>query len=275
MKFGICSEIFKEWKDVGRTIDYVKSVGYDGLEIAPFTLCDYVTEIPASVREDIRRRAESAGLEIIGLHWLFVGPSGVHLTSPDESVRKFTAQYLRDLTHCCADMGGTIMVLGSPKQRNVGRDVTYNQAFGYARGIIEEVVPVLEERGVTLCMEQLTHMETNFCQTVEETVELIDAVGHPNFQLILDTKALAFQAEDRPTLLKRYAKYLRHYHANDVNLEGPGFGDVDFIPIFAALKEIAFTGYTSVEVFKFDPGPEVIATRSLEYMKRIAGSLPQ
>ncbi len=275
MKFGICSEIFKDWKDVGRTIDYVKSVGYDGLEIAPFTLCDYVTEIPVSVREDIRRRAKAAGLEIIGLHWLFVGPSGVHLTSPDESVRKFTSQYLRDLTHCCADMGGTIMVLGSPKQRNVGRDVTYNQAFGYARGIIEEVVPVLEERGVTLCMEQLTHMETNFCQTVEETVELIDAVGHPNFQLILDTKALAFQADDRPTLLKRYAKYLRHYHANDVNLEGPGFGEVDFTPIFAALKEIAFTGYTSVEVFKFDPGPEAIATRSLEYMKRIAGSLPQ
>ncbi len=263
MKFGICSEIFKDWNDVGRTIDYVKSIGYDGLEIAPFTLSDYVTDIPAAVREDIRKRAEAAGLEIIGLHWLFVGPSGVHLTSPEAGVRAFTVQYLRDLAHCCADMGGKIMVLGSPKQRNVGRDVTYNQAFGYARGIVEEVLPILEERGVTLCMEQLTHMETNFCQTVEETVELIDAVGHPNFQLILDTKALAFQQEDRPTLLKRYAKYLRHYHANDVNLEGPGFGDVDFTPIFGALKEIAFDGYCSVEVFKFDPGPEVIATRSL------------
>lgn len=273
MKFGICSEIFKEWNDVGRTIDYVKSVGYDGLEIAPFTLADYVTDIPAATREDIRKRAEAVGLDIIGLHWLFVGPRGVHLTSPDSGVRAFTSQYLRDLAHCCADMGGRIMVLGSPKQRNVGRDVTYNQAFDYARGIVEDVLPVLEERGVTLCMEQLTHMETNFCQTVEETVELIDAVGHPNFQLILDTKALAFQQEDRPTLLKRYAKYLRHYHANDVNLEGPGFGEVDFTPIFGALKEIGFNGYCSVEVFKFDPGPEAIATRSLEYMKRIAGSV--
>jgi sugar phosphate isomerase/epimerase len=273
VKFGICSEIFKDWKDPARTIDYVKSIGYDGLEIAPFTLSDNVTDISAATREDIRRRAEQAGLEVIGLHWLFVGPTGVYLTSPDESVRAFTAQYLRDLTHCCADMGGSLMVLGSPKQRNVGRDVTYNQAFGYAREIIEIVLPTLEERGVTLCMEQLTHMETNFCQTVEETVELIDAVGHPNFQLILDTKALAFQQEDRPTLLKKYARYLRHYHANDVNLEGPGFGEVDFSPIFQALNEIAFDHYVSVEVFKFDPGPEAIATRSLEYMKRIAGSV--
>lgn len=270
MKFGICSEIFKDWQDPARTIDYVKSVGYDGLEIAPFTLADYVSDISASTREEIRRRAESAGLEIIGLHWLFVGPQGVHLTSPDAAVRAFTTQYLCDLAHCCADMGGGIMVLGSPKQRNVARDVTYNQALGYARGIIEGVLPVLEERGVTLCMEQLTHLETNFCQTVEETVELIDAVGHPNFQLILDTKALAFQAEDRPTLLKRYAKYLRHYHANDVNLEGPGMGEVDFVPIFRALKEVGFNGYTSVEVFKFERGPERIATESLEYMRRIA-----
>jgi sugar phosphate isomerase/epimerase len=273
LKFGICSEIFKEWKDPARTIDYVKSVGYDGLEIAPFTLADYVTDIPASTRAEIRKRAQEAGLEIIGLHWLFVGPQGVHLTSPDESVRAYTTNYLRELTHCCADMGGSLLVLGSPKQRNVGRDVTYNQAFDYARGIVEGVLPALEERGVTLCMEQLTHLETNFCQTVEETVELIDAVGHPNFQLILDTKALAFQAEDRPTLLKRYAKYLRHYHANDVNLEGPGTGDVDFAPIFEALRDINFTGYTSVEVFKFERGPEAIATESIAYMKRIAAQV--
>jgi sugar phosphate isomerase/epimerase len=273
VKFGICSEIFKDWNDVGRAIDYVKATGYDGIEIAPFTIADYVTDITPAQRAEVRRRAESAGLEVIGLHWLFVGPSGVHLTSPDEAVRKFTAEYLRALTRCCAEMGGAIMVLGSPNQRNVGRDVTYNQAFGYARGIVEEVLPVLEDCGVTLCMEQLTHLETNFCQTVEDTVELIDAVGHPNFQLILDTKALAFQREDRPTLLKRYAKYLRHYHANDVNLEGPGFGDVDFTPIFQALKDIAFERYVSVEVFKFDPGPEAIASRSLEYMKRIAGSV--
>ena len=35
MKFGICNEIFKEWNDIERTINYVKEVGYDGLEIAP------------------------------------------------------------------------------------------------------------------------------------------------------------------------------------------------------------------------------------------------
>jgi sugar phosphate isomerase/epimerase len=268
VKFGICNEIFKEWNDIERTIQYVKSVGYDGLEVAPFTLAQYVTDIPDSTRKAIVKSAAEAGLDILGIHWVFVGPEGVYLTHPDVAVRDFTAQYLVDLVHFCGDIGGKVIVFGSPKQRNVGRDVTYNQAFDYARGIFERAMPACEARGVTICMEQLTHLETNFCQTVAETVELIDAVGHPNFQLLLDTKAMAFQAEKRPELIRKYAPYLKHYHANDENLNGPGWGNVDFGPVFEALKGVLYKGYVSVEVFNFEPGPEAIATKSLEYMKR-------
>jgi len=268
MKFGICSEIFKEWNDIERTIAYVKQVGYDGLEIAPFTLAQYVTEIPGETRRKIKACAEREGLDVLGIHWVFVGPEGVHLTHPDPAVRAFTAQYLQDLVHFCGDIGGKILVFGSPKQRNVGRDVTYNQAFGYARQIFEQAMPVCERRGVTICMEQLTHLETNFCQTVEETVELIEAVNHPNFQLQLDVKAMAFQAKPRPELIRENARYLKHFHANDENLNGPGWGEVDFGPIFEALKDIKYKGYVSVEVFRFEPGPEAIATKSLEYMRK-------
>jgi sugar phosphate isomerase/epimerase len=268
VKFGICNEIFKEWNSMERTIDYVRSVGYDGLEIAPFTLAQYVHDIPDSTRRDIVRFAERAGLEILGIHWVFVGPEGVHLTHPDPEVRAFTARYLADLVNFCGDVGGKVLIFGSPKQRSVGRDVTYNQAFGYAQEVFGKALPVCEARGVTICMEQLTHFETNFCQTVDETVELIEAMDHPNFQLLLDTKAMAFQSEDRAALIRRCASHLRHYHANDTNLNGPGWGDVDFAPIFQALRDIQYDRYVSVEVFKFEPGPEAIATRSLEYMKR-------
>lgn len=268
MKFGICNEIFKDWDDIGRTIDFVKETGYDGLEIAPFTLSQYVHDIPDSVRGEIVRRAERAGLEILGIHWVFVGPEGVYLTHPDPAVRRFTADYLRSLVRFCGDVGGKVLIFGSPRQRNVMRDVTYNQAFGHAREVFEAALPLCEECGVTICMEQLTHQETNFCQTVDETLELIEAINHPNFQLLLDTKAMAFQTEDRPALIRRCAKYLKHYHANDANLNGPGWGEVDFGPIFDALRDIGYDRYVSVEVFKFEPGPEAIARKSLEYMRR-------
>ena len=66
---------------------------------------------------------------------------------------------------------------------------------------------------------------------------------------------MTFEEEDRPALIRKYAKYLAHYHANDENMNGPGFGDVDFGPIFQALRDIDYKGYMSVEVFKFELGP--------------------
>ena len=133
-------------------------------------------------------------------------------------------------------------------------------------------MPLCEQRDVTICMEQLTHWETNFCQTPEQTVELIEAVDHPNFQLLLDTKAMSFLEEDRPDVIRKYAKYLKHYHANDANMKGPGWGDVDFLPIFNALRDINYDGYMSVEVFNFEDGPAAIAEKSLSYLKRTSNA---
>ena len=268
MKFGICSEIFKEWNDVSRAIAYTKEIGYDGIEIAPFTLAQHVTDIPASTRSAIVKKAQEADLEVLGIHWVLVGPEGLHINGPDKAVRDRTSQYLVDLVHFCGDVGGKLIIFGSPKQRNVHESLTYDQAFDYTVQAFERALPACEERGVTFCMEPLTHLETNFCTSAEETVRLIDRINHPNFRLLLDTKAMTFEKEGRAATIRKFAKYLAHYHANDENLNGPGWGDVDFAPIFEALKSIGYTDYASVEVFKFDAGPEAIATRSLEYMKR-------
>jgi sugar phosphate isomerase/epimerase len=268
MKFGICSEIFKDWEDIHRACSFVKEVGYDGIEIAPFTFAPYVTDIDAATRADIVKAAEAVDLDILGIHWVLIGPEGLHLTSPDKPTRDRTAQYLRDLAHFCGDIGGKVIIFGSPKQRNVMDGVTLEQATDNAVEVFESALPVMEERGVTICMEPLSTNETNFCYTAAQTVALIERIGHPNFRLLLDTKAMTDDEDTRPNLIRKYIKHLAHYHANDANLEGPGFGDVDFAPIFEALKDAGYQDYVSVEVFKFDPGPERIARESLAYMKQ-------
>lgn len=268
MKFGICNEIFQEWNDFARMCDYIKDVGYDGVEIAPFTFADNVSDISAQTRNEIVTRAKESDIEIIGLHWLLVGPDGMHITTEDKSVRDKTVKYLTDLVDCCGELGGSRMIFGSPNQRNLADGQSYENAFANAKGVFEQIIPKLEEYNITFCLEQLSTQETNFCHTAEQTVELIEAVDHPNFQLILDTKAMVDEPLGRAGTIKKYAKHLKHYHANDVNLKGPGFGDVDFAPIFEALKEIDFDDYVSVEVFDFEWGCVGIAGQSYEYMQQ-------
>ena len=74
--------------------------------------------------------------------------------------------------------------------------------------------------------------------TAEAGIQLAKMVDSPHCKLHLDVKAMRAKASRSPTSSATAASGLVHFHANDPNLLGPGMGDVDFRPIFAALKEI-------------------------------------
>ena len=103
--------------------------------------------------------------------------------------------------------------------------------------------------------------------TAADAVRLIEKIGHPNCRLILDCKAMSSESMPIPELIRRHASLLAHFHANDPNKQGPGFGELDFVPIFAALGEIDYRGWVSVEVFDYSPGVERLARESIENMR--------
>lgn len=268
MKYAICQELYVDW-DWERQCRFSAELGYTGLELAPFTLGPRITDVGAERRATMRRQAEDAGMEIMGLHWLLAKTTGLHLTTADSATRKATAAYLIDLAHACADFGGTIMVFGSPMQRNVEPGMSRAQAYANAAEVFRTVMPACEERGVTLCMEPLTPKETDFCLTCADAVELMQAVNHPNFRLHQDVKAMIGSETDSiPTLIDRYASVVGHFHVNDTNLLGPGMGETDYRPIMKALSDSKYSGWVSVEVFDYSPGAEKIARDSIEHLRR-------
>ncbi|HET6328556.1 MAG TPA: sugar phosphate isomerase/epimerase family protein [Planctomycetaceae bacterium] len=268
MKFAICQELFEDW-DWERQCRFIAEVGYTGIEVAPFALASRIGEVSAERRQELKRQAEDQGLSIIGLHWLLAKTEGLHLTSVDPAVRRVTADYLIQLTEACADLGGELMVFGSPKQRDLAPGMTHEEGLDHAEEVFRAVLPTLAERKVRLCLEPLTPNETNFLNTCAQAQELIGRIDHPNFVLHQDVKAMRLaESQSIPELIAEYAGRVGHFHANDTNLLGPGMGETDFVPIFAALSRAKYSGWVSVEVFDYKPGCERIARESFDAMQR-------
>ncbi len=271
MRYAICNEMFKDWA-FDRICRYVRSLGYEGMEIAPFTLAGHVDRITPRQRQEIRQTAAEAGVEILGLHWLLanvVSPVPLYVTHPDAAVRKDTADYFMRLTRLCADLGGRVMVIGSPKQRSLLPGVSRAQAMTYA---VEVFAPCMEsagELGVTLAIEPLGPAETDFLNTAAEGIELIERLNHPNFRLHLDVKAMSSESKPIPQIIRESARHLVHFHVNDPNLRGPGMGEVDHRPIIAALREVGYDGWLSVETFDTTVPPETMAEESVRYLKQV------
>lgn len=268
MKLAACNEMFssRAWEDVCRTLS---EHGYHGVEIAPFTFAPSVREIDAAERARIREAAARSGLEIVGLHWLLAKTEGYHLTHPDRRVREATSHYLVDLVHFCADIGGRVLVFGSPKQRSLMPGVSREQAFEFAAEVLRPACEAAAERGAAIAFEPLARGETDFVTRAAEVRELAERVNHPALRLHLDAKAMAAEEERFDAVVKAHAGLLEHVHVNDVNLLGPGMGDLDLWPLISALAEVGYEGYLSVEVFDTSPGPERILAESRAYLESL------
>ena len=267
MKFAICNETFQDWP-FEKAFSYARETGYTGIEIAPFTLAPSATEVTPEQRTTVKQ-IEEAGLECVGLHWLLAKTEGFHLTTPDPGVRRRTGEYLADLARLCRDLDGSIMVLGSPQQRNLLPGVSHQQGLEHAAAAIRRAMPVLEDGGVTLALEPLGRAEGDFLNTAAAGIELAQGVDSPNCRLHLDVKAMSDEEKAIPDIIRDSRDWIAHFHANDPNLRGPGMGEVEYEPIFAALEEIGYDGWVSVEVFDYEPGVETICEQSIRYMREV------
>jgi sugar phosphate isomerase/epimerase len=270
IKFAICNEIFQAWK-IDDVLEYASKLGYHGVEIAPFTLADDVRQVSAAERQRIRSLAAEHRIQLVGLHWLLVKPEGLYINHPDGDIRKRTSDYFCALVDFCADLGGTRLVLGSPKQRQIITGVSGNHARDWAAETLAHPVARAERRQVTICFEPLGPAETNFINTAAEAIEFTKRLPSSRFKIILDVKAMSTETKPIAHIIRESWPHFAHFHANDPNLKGPGFGAVDFKPIAAALKEVGYKEFVSVEVFNFEEGPEAIASRSLEYLRKTFG----
>jgi len=269
LKHAMCNEAFEStpFVDQCRTL---RNAGYEGIEIAPFTLAPSPLDISPEQRNACRRIMADEGLQFVGLHWLMVSPKGLHVTTPDKDLRERSWNHIRQLIDLCADLGDNgVMVFGSPQQRSTTGGLTREQATrNYIEGLAA-VAPQAEDRGVTILVEALPVAQSDVVQTLEEAVSIVQEVNRPSIQTMFDTHNAVDETEPHPVLVERYFDFIRHVHVNEMDGRYAGTGNYDFGTLLGTLLRLGYQHWVSLEVFDFKPSAPQIAQASLAHLQSV------
>jgi sugar phosphate isomerase/epimerase len=268
MLVSLCNEVIREFP-LPHQFEFARKVGYDGVEIAPFTLGDDPHLLSPGKRAEIRRAAHDAGIAIPGLHYLMLTPVGLSITSADADQRARTVDVMRRLCGLAGDLGAAILVHGSPAQRRLqlGQEADGRK---YGAECFAAVASAAMDAGVTYCIEALAPPEAQFVTTIEEAAAIVRAIDSPAVRTMIDCSA-AGRAEARaiPDLIRQWLPtgLIAHVHLNDPNRRGPGEGDMAFAPILAALAAGGYRGMAAVEPFIYEPDGPSCAARAVGYVR--------
>jgi sugar phosphate isomerase/epimerase len=269
MKIALCNEVVASLS-FERQCAYAAALGYDGLEVAPFTLGEAPHLLGKAERARVRAAAQGAGVAITGLHWLLVTPKGLSITTPDDAVRRTTVEVMRRLVDLCADLGGAVLVHGSPAQRAIAPGETHATALKRATECWAAAGEAAAQAGVTYCIEPLSADQTPIVNRVEEAASIVRAIDNPALRTMLDTSSAGLaEAEAPAALLDKWLPtgVMAHVQVNDRNRRGPGQGGDKFAPVFAALRRQDYRGVVAVEPFDYQPDGPASAARAIGYIR--------
>jgi len=275
MRVALCNEVIAPMP-FPRQCEYAAKLGYDGLEIAPYTLSEEPQRLGSAQLAAARAAAEDAGIAITGLHWLLVKPAGLSISTRDDAVRKKTLDMMFSLVEQCAELGGRYLVHGSPQQRRVDPGDSRAAALARARECFAAVAERAEKAGVLYCIEPLSSEQTPLINTLAEAAQLVESIGSRAVRTMLDCSAAGrMETAPLPALVDKYLPngMLAHVQVNDRNRRGPGQGEQRFAPLFAALTRHGYAGDIAVEPFDYVPDGPGAAARAIGYVRGILEAL--
>jgi 5-keto-L-gluconate epimerase len=238
----------------------IAALGYDGVELA--------------VRDPNLIDAPSllAALEAVGLGMPAIGTGqawgeeGLSFTDPDESVREAAIRRVCDHVPLAARAGAVIII--GLLRGIVKPGVDHGQAMAWLIDALRRCSAAAAPHGVRLVLEPINRYETTLINTVAQCLELIEAVGAPNFGVLPDTFHMNIEEPSIAESLRRAGPRIYHVHLADSNRWYPGAGHIDFGEVVRALNEVGYAGYLSVEAMPV-PDADTCATASIETLRQL------
>jgi sugar phosphate isomerase/epimerase len=271
-RYGFCNESMQDlsW---AKQCEIIGNAGYTGVEIAPFTLVEKgVGEIGSGERKQMVQDMKNAGIKCIGLHWLLSPPpKGLHFTTPDDQLRQRSVDYLDALVDFCGDLGGKVMIFGSPSQRSTTNGATVEEAMNYFAEGLARVADHARERDVKILVEPLTSNQTDVVNTMSDAMKIVNKVDHPAISTMFDFHNTADETEPMHELVRKYYDQIDHIQFQDMDGTLMSTDEIteEYVQVFQVLNELNYDKWISVEVFDFEPGGKKIANECMETFKEL------
>lgn len=267
MKYALCNELFGSM-DLAAAAEICRKAGYGGIEFAPYTV--FGSFSPADVKagiENIKNALAKTDLAFVGFHWLLVDSKPMSLVSPEKALRDTALQRLKLLISAAGELGGGVLVLGSPKQRSSFPGQGADAAAAMLRDSIQSLGDHAIKCNSALLIESLDHKQCDTINTLAQAKEMINAVSLPGIGGMFDFHNCGDETESWDTLIRKYTGIIKHIHINEWDGGPPGSGNSDYIPAFKAIKEIAFDGWISMEIFTQPEDAAAVVGDALAFMR--------
>ena len=272
-RLALCNKTF-QGKSFAETCRLTRETGFTGIEIAPYTLSDDPATLAPSILAGMRATMAAEGVSYVGLHSVLTAPAGLSVTTPDAVVRRKSWDYFRRLIDVCAALGdnGTMVFLGNPQRRTVN-GATVADAIARIKEGLTEVAPAAAARHVTIMVEPLAPHLCDVINTLDKAMDVVRAVNSPAVRSMFDTHNTAAETVPLDVLIRKYYRYIRHVHLNELDGKHPGTGHFDFKTVMQTFKNLGYQGWMSVEAFSFEPDGVTVARESSQFIRKVEAQL--
>jgi protein FrlC len=251
------------------TIKRIARIGYDGIEIGAASPHAYPKYLSKDRRREIKHVLDAHGIALSSMLPAPGGGPGNNVASPSPEERRAAIEHYKEVAELCAEWGGrTVLYVAGWQVFGTSR----KQAWEWSRTALTEIGKAAADLGVTMAVEP-TAVDSNLIESCDDAIELMEEVNLPNVKLMFDTIHVMYRNEVPTDYVYQMGKNLHHIHLSDIDRLAPGLGRGDFVGLIAALKEIDFQGYLTMEI-GFNTRsvePDKVAREAYQYIKPLLG----
>ncbi|WP_191567254.1 sugar phosphate isomerase/epimerase family protein [Metabacillus idriensis] len=279
MKFGASTFIWVS-PFSGKTYDLfdkVKDFGFDLLEIC--------IEDPSTINTyEIKELSKKKAVDV-----LVCGAFGPErdVSSEDAGIRESGLNYINKCIDFAAELGSPLVsgpMFSATGKTHLLSKSERQQQWQWAVENLTKSAEYAGEKGVKLAIEPLNRFETDFINTTEQGLELVEKINHHNVGLLLDTFHMNIEEKDIANALRLAGDRLFNFHACSNDRGIPGVDNIPWESVSKALKDINYDGPVVIESFTTEikeisravsqwrtlaPSQDSIAQEGLPFLKKV------